>query len=181
MIGTRKNKKAFSLMEVIVSVAIFAFVILSTTEIFRLVINGQREAIASQNVQESLKYFFEVTAKEMRMAKKDEGACPMVPDDSIFAISNNGLGDVLYFKNFYNECVQYEIVADSGANRFQISRNVNSGFISPKEITMDGLDFQIDNTGQPVVTLAIQAHALGDDMYASQMQIQTSITSRYYR
>jgi len=63
-----KSDRGFTLIEVIVSVALFSVIILGATQIFSLVIDSQRSAIATQNVKESLKYFLEVTAKEMRMA-----------------------------------------------------------------------------------------------------------------
>lgn len=180
MIGT-KNKSAFSLMEVIVAVSLFAIIILSSTEIFRLVINSQREAIASQNVQESLKYFFEVTGKEMRMARRDDGTCPLVTDGEIFTVTPSALGDVLHFQNFYKECVSYQLATSDNTTRWQITRGINSGFISPIKINIESLDFEVNNTGQPVVTMTLSAHAIGEQKEASQMKIQTSITSRYYR
>jgi len=68
MIGNKQP--AFSLIEVVVSVALFSAVILSATGIFKMVIDSQRGAMAAQNVQESLKFFLEVTGKEIRMARK---------------------------------------------------------------------------------------------------------------
>jgi prepilin-type N-terminal cleavage/methylation domain-containing protein len=193
MIGTKKkgdNKnrtifKAFSLMEVIVSVAIFSVIILSTTEIFRLVIDGQRGAIASQNVQESLKYFLEVIAKEMRMAQRDNGVCSGVPDSDIFSLQTTADGDVLRFKNYYGECVTYETASSSSDTRrgFKITRNADYGFISPLQINMDRLDFVVNSvaSSQPLVTVNLKAHALGGKQFLSEMTLQTSVSSRYYK
>lgn len=183
MIGFKrtKNQAGFSLMEVIVSVALFSFIVLSSTEIFSLVIKGQREAIASQNVQESLKYFFEVTSKEMRMAKRSDGSCASVAVNEIFATSTNALGDVLYFQNYYNECVTYKLVLSGDSKRWQIIRDSNSGYISPQKITIDNLNFVVDASAQPSVTLGLSAYAIGEQKSASEMKIQTTITSRYYR
>lgn len=180
MIDKNQQKKAFSLIEVIISVAIFSVVILASTEIFRLVINGQREAIASQNVQESLKYFFEVTGKEMRMARRSTGACN-VPAGEIYFLGTNALGDVLYFTNFYNECVVYELISENDVKRFQVTRGDDTGFISPAKIEVDTLRFQVDDVGQPLVTMLLSAHSLGDSRFNAQMDMQTSISSRYYR
>ncbi len=182
MIGLTKtkNKPGFSLIEVLVSVALFSFIVLSSTEIFSLVIKGQREAIASQNVQESLKYFFEVTSKEMRMARRSNGSCS-VPAGEIFATSTNALGDVLRFQNYYKECVTYQLASSEGSGRWQITRDANSGFISPQKINIDHLNFVLNTNDQPSVTLSLSAYALGEQKSASEMEIQTTITSRYYR
>jgi len=190
MIGV-KNKKnkfkksGFSLVEVLVSVSLFVIIILSATEIFRLVIQGQRDAIASQNVQESLKYFFEVIGKEMRMAKKNDNVCPDIPANKIFLLSSNSLGDVLQFRNYYDECVSYYLELDNDKKRFKIERNtpgnLAAGFISPSKIIIDSLNFYVDETGQTAVTVNIKAWADGEDRYKSEMDIQTTISSRYYR
>ncbi len=182
MIGV-KEKKGFSLMEVMVSVLLFVVIIMSATEIFRLVIEGQRNAIASQNVQESLKYFFEVIGKEIRMAKRDNGKCVDVPDDKIFML--NAGANVLKFRNFYDECVAYYLETDGDNQRFKIERTKDgvlaSGFISPDKIRIESLDFALDETGQPLVTINIKAYALGENRFKSEMEIQTSISSRYYQ
>ncbi|HZJ40830.1 MAG TPA: type II secretion system protein [Candidatus Saccharimonadales bacterium] len=181
----KQQKRGFSLIEVLVSVSLFVIIILSATEIFRLVIQGQRDAIASQNVQESLKYFFEVIGKEMRMAKKNENVCPVIPADKIFLLETNSLGDILRFRNYYDECVYYYLELDNSKKRFKIARNtpgnLASGFISPAKIIIDTLDFALDETGQVAVTVNIKAWADGESRYKSEMDIQTTISSRYYR
>lgn len=193
MIGSKKknkkilgNKSAFSLIEVIVSVAIFSVIILTVTDIFRLVMEGQRTAIATQNVQESLKYFLEVTGKEIRMAKRSNGTCG-VNAGSVYGLVES-TNDILSFKNYYGECVVYRLVMTSSplygpVQRFQISRGGNVDFISPTQINMDRLDFSL-STGlnrQPLITLNLKAHALGTKTAASEMIIQTSLSSRYYK
>jgi prepilin-type N-terminal cleavage/methylation domain-containing protein len=183
-----KSLPGFTLIEVLVSVVLFSAIILSVTSLFKLSIDAQREAIAVQNVQESLKYFLEVTAKEIRMAKRNDGACPYVPDDKIFHVSSNG--KTLYFKNYYGECVDYELDQDSdGVFRFLVRRGVygewqKEGFISPGKINIDQLAFAVrDNEPdrQPLVTINIKATALGDKASSSEMVLQTSISSRFYK
>ncbi len=177
-----KNKKAFSLMEVIVSVAIFSIIILTTTQIFSLVISAQRNAIASQNVQESLKYFLEVVAKEIRMALPDETSFCGVPIGEVFYLNEGVNGDTLYFRNYEGECVVYTSVLDEGVRRFQITRDGNTGYISPKEININHLDFVLKSgLGiQDFVTINIDAESLNTKEHKSQMTIQTSVSSRYY-
>ncbi len=175
------NTVAFSLIEVLVSVSLFIVIIMSSTEIFRLVIEGQRDAIASQNVQSSLKYFFEVTSKEIRMAIRSEGACG-VPSGDIFYLDTTSNGQRLRFNNYYKECVSYELDEDENeVKRFKITRGDYSGFISPNRIFINDLRFSLDTTNQPAVTINMQAWAVGRDKFKSEMDVQTTITSRYYR
>src|SRR3989338_7515952 len=54
-----KNQKGTSLLELLVALSLFAMIILSATSIFKAVIDGQRNSISAQNVQESLRYALE--------------------------------------------------------------------------------------------------------------------------
>ncbi len=185
MIGAKikKNKSGVSVIEVLVSVLIFATIILSSTQIFKLVIDGQRIAIASQNVQESLKYFLEVTAKEIRMAQKNDGSCGDIPADQVFATTTNALGDVLNFRNYYGECTSYFLASSSNSVRFKITRNAASDYISPSKIKIDDLNFNLifATSSQPLVTIVLKAHALDQAQFKSEMITQTSLSSRYYK
>ena len=190
----RKDKSnlklsGFTLVEVLVSVTLFSVIIISVTSLFKLAIDSQRQAIAVQNVQESLKYFLEMTAKKIRMAQRDGGVCSDVDDDKIFKVIDSSGTDTLFFKNYYGECVAYRIVTDSkGVSRFEISRSNSlsqlQGFISPEKINIDALNFIVrDNaTGsQPLVIISIRATALTSDGSDAEMVLQTSISSRYYK
>lgn len=180
---TGNRKLGFSLIEVIVSVSLFAVMILSATSIFKMVIDSQRSALATQNVQESLKFFLEVTAKEIRMAKKNGGACPGLGADDIYFVGTENGHDTLLFRNYYGECIKYSLSPDSGVTRFKVNRDSNYGFISPLKINIDHLDFVFSSSAaaQPMVTMNIQAHAVGVNLDQSKMTLQTSITSRYYK
>lgn len=194
MIGAKfklnKNKKSgFTLIEVLVSVTLFAIIILSISGIFKLAIDGQRNAIAAQNVQESLKYFLEVIAKEIRMAQKDGGTCGGSDPNNIFSVSPGERGDILSFKNYYGECVQYYLLDNNDSPRFQISRKEPFGvpradFISPAKIKINDLRFVLSasaSSTQPRVTINLNAVSVGDTDSESEMTLQTSITSRYYK
>lgn len=192
MIGA-KFKSAFSLIEVMVSVALFSVIILTATQIFKLSIDSQRSALAAQNVQESLKYFLEVTGKEIRTAQKNNGICNGIASDEIFVVTAAtppAVGDTLYFKNYHDQCVTYYLSPDLVATttqRFTITRSSaldsSSDFISPSQISLDSLHFVLNasTSTQPVVTINLQAHALKEAQFNSSLTVQTSITSRYYK
>lgn len=184
-----KEKEAFTLIEVLVSVVLFTLIIVSVTGIFKLSIDGQRNAIATQNVQESLKYFLELTAKEMRMAQKDKGQCGGSDTNGIFFVSSGGVGNILAFKNVYGECVSYYLTENGGHPRFTVERHLPGkkrvfDFISPAKIEIHDLRFILkgaDPSAQPMVTINLRASAYGDNKFDSDMTLQTSVTSRYYK
>lgn len=184
LITKKDNLAAFSLMEVIVSVALFSIIIISMTGIFKMVISAQRGAIATQNVQESLKYFLEVINKEIRMAVRSDSDCG-VPEGSIFKVVNTGEGDILGFKNYYGQCVSYGTASDNDGltKRFYISRDYSQYYISPKQIDIVRLNFLVDSglQKQDLVTVSIEAKSVGAPEAEANMIIQTSLSSRYYK
>ncbi len=183
------NKEAFTLIEVLVSTVLFALIIISVTGVFKLSIEAQRNAISTQNVQESLKYFLEITAKEIRMAQKDNGQCGAPDSNGIFFVETGENGDILSFRNSYGECVRYFLEADGDNLRFAVSRHLPaeaeaSDFISPERIKIEGLHFILKGDGlssQPMVTINLRAKSLDNSNAATEMTLQTSVTSRYYK
>ncbi len=65
MVGNT-NKSAFTLLEVIVSVAIFAVIVLAATQIFQSVISSQVKNFSETSLQDDVKYFLEVFTREVR-------------------------------------------------------------------------------------------------------------------
>ncbi len=193
--GNRKiasNLPGFTLVELLVSVSLFAFIILSVTGLFKLSIDSQRQSLANQNIQDSLKYFFEMTSKEMRMAKTNEGDCSGIPNQEIFFLTNVGNNQELRFKNYYDQCVSYYLVNEGEITRFYIRRETPlegggmlmvEGSLSPQKIDIKELKFLIkkgDNI-QPIVTMMIRAVASDSNKEVEELTLQTSVASRYYK
>ena len=185
----RQNKKGVTLLEIIVSVAIFSVVMLSATEIFRMVIEGQRNAIASQNVQESMRYAFETMAKEIRTAIASNDDCeslfnpPAGATNKVFNTTTNSEGDILYFKNKDGDCVAYYLEDET----LKVIRESNIASTTPGKIKITNLDFKVtdDLIGafhslQPLVTMKMDIEAAGKEMHKQTMKMQTTISSRYY-
>ena len=172
--GLIKNKKGVTLLELTVAVAIFSVIILSTTQIFKMVLDGQRNAIAAQNIQESMRYAFEVVSKEIRMAQKGSGGECNGLNNNIYLTENGvAMGNELYFKNYIGECVKYYL--DLG--RIKIDRGINSGYITPDEISVTSLVFfVVDSVGinQSKVTMVMDVEAAGKEMHKQTMKIHNS-------
>lgn len=179
----KNNKQGFSLIEVLVATTIFIVITISALNIFKIVIESQRLAIATQNVEESLRYFLEVTGKEIRMAKRNSNGLCNLPVTDIYKLSNGNTK--LEFLNYHDECVSYhlETLAD-GSGRFVVSRDGKSDYITPSKINVSQLFFYLNpesSTNQPSITMGLTAYFIGKDVDRSEMKIQTTLTSRYYR
>ncbi len=175
------DKKGITLLELIVSVAIFSLMMVSVLGIFKIVIDGQRNAISSQNIQESMRYAFETMSKEVRMAQKNTGTCQgtgswPTPHD---LYNTDPAKDVLFFVNKDGACATYQLVSGG----IQITRDGLSGFITPHNINISNLQFNItdSSSSQPKVTMNMDIQAA--TVLAEQQQkikLETTISSRYY-
>jgi len=177
-------------MEILVALTIFSVIMLLVMGIFEMVTEGQRNVIAAQNVQENMRFIMEIISKEVRTAQKDEvdalGQCPNVANGKVYSV--NGLNDELYFRNHEDQCVAYRL----NNGRFEIERNAVGappssayiGFITPDEIRVSNLRFNIvyDNvsTDQSMVVMSMDINAVGKEMHAQNIKLQTAISSRYY-
>lgn len=167
-----KNKKGVTLIELIVAMAIFSVLMLATLDIFKMVIEGQRNAIGSQDIQESMRYALEVMSKEIRMAQKVTDECG-VTGNGIYAVS----ADRLYFKNKDSKCVIYELASD----RLQITRGADLGFITPSIIKLSNLKFNVVDGAsvQSRVTISTDVE-ISKGTHKQSMKIQTTVSSRHY-
>jgi len=175
----RQNNLGVTLLEMLVAVALFSVTILSATQIFKMVIEGQRNAIAAQNVQESMRYAFETMAKEIRMAQKDDGSCAAAGH----VYSTNVDNSELYFINYHGDCVAYYLEYDGDIPRLKVDRGLASAFVTPDEIKVSNLEFIVDDNVsaiQSIVTIKMDIEAVGKEMHKQTMKIQTTISSRYY-
>ncbi len=187
----KKLLSGITLIELLVSVSLFAIIVISTTQIFIMVLQAQRRVVAIQNVQESIKYFFEVASKEIRTAVQntdDENFCddPNFSENSLFGLHNN----TLYLRNQDDECVKYFLGTGDNEGRFMIERKLAGSDIgeavplSPDEIIIDELSFNVvhrESDKQALVTINVLAKSKGEEGEMTAIRLQTSIASRFYR
>lgn len=173
------------MIELVVSIAIFSVLILSSTQIFKMVVDGQRGAVSAQNVQDSIRYAMEKISKEIRMAQISNASCYGAAVYKVFNPANGGTE--LYLKNKDGNCVNYYLEN----NRLKIMSGTGAGaiadFITPAKIEVSNLKFYVNDdligsfhSKQPYVTMAMDIKAAGQAMHEQRMKIQMTISSRYY-
>lgn len=176
MRGELLTKKAFTLIESMVAVAIFAILIVSATGIFLSIIKSQRNTLSAKNAQESISYALEAMAKEIRMAKIDDGKCIIA--GRVYITDSDD--SKIMFRNYQNNCVTYEI----SGGRLMVTREGKNAFMTPSNINISRLNFKLRNedirTQQPIVTLRFDFDYFNNEAGRQSMQVQTSISSRSY-
>ena len=188
---TLKNSQGFTLIEMMVAVSIFSIVILAATGILNYVLKGQVASVASQNVQESMRYALEVMSKEIRTAQIANNTCYAAATKIIYSVyidpfqSDPGT-DSLRFKNKDGNCVLYYV-----KNKRLIIQRDNFPTplpITPDEIEITDLKFKIldDNIGafhtvQPLVVMSMDVKSKNTFVKDKKVRIETAVSSRYYR
>lgn len=198
----KENQKGVSLLELIVSISIFTLLIVMTTMIFKMVMDGQQNAITSQNTQESMRFAYEIMAKEIRTAIGDDDGSHCAEtvglNQGYYKVFNTEEGDGtpevgnrLYFQNKNGRCVLYEVVNNAiWITRQDVDGNNSVSLeITPDEIEITNLVFFVKDDRksefhslQPRVTMQMDVQPkTNKDKFRTTYSIQTTISSRDYR
>jgi len=177
-----KYKKGFTLIEVLVSVAIFSLLIAGPTGFFISSLKGQKKALSSQELIDSTSYFLEYFSRAVRMAQKDSLSSCLT---NSFVKTNYELteGPGIKFMNYKGEC--QEIYLDAEEKILKEKRGVSDP-ISLTSSNLEVVSFQIRLSGetqsdnlQPKVTilLKMRGKSQAEDM-RPEISIQTTISQR---
>ena len=171
------NSKAFTLIEVLVAISIFAIVISAPTGFFISSLKAQRKALKSQELLDNTSYAVEYMSRALRMAKKD------INGDCIGASSNFENPDgksTVKFLNYKNQCQKFFLVN----NQLKEEKNGQEHFLTSDKLEITSLKFELvgqsqtDNL-QPKVTISLKIQ--GKDPLPEiipKINIQTTISQR---
>jgi Tfp pilus assembly protein PilE len=179
-ISNLKSQTGVTILELMISVALFSLVIILASDIFRSVINSQREAIASQNIQENMRYSFEKLSKEIRMAQKDKTNFCIPVGSNIYW--TNGSKDRLVFLNYQNKCVCYFL----NNGQFMVSDQTCSGGLplTPQKIVVSKLNFAVTDSAtgaQGFVAMKMHVNVFLAGRINESVDLQTGLSSRVYK
>ncbi len=182
------NKNGFTLVEMTVAAGLFGLIVLSMTQIFHMTIKAQQDALASQNLQENLRYVFEAISKEVRMAQKGEAnECEWIFSEEAInktynVITENG-HDALFFKNQYGNCVGYFFEN----NTVRVIRGAHQAQVTPNSVNVTDLNFEVKDyekgefsSGQARVMLNLTMNTSQGLHKDKEIIMQTAISSRVY-
>lgn len=175
------RKNAFTLIEIMVAVGIFAILLTTFTGFFVGAVQSQRKTLASQELIDNVSYNLEYMSRAIRMARKDlVGDCISIKNN--YEMTSQGRG--IKFKNYQGEC--QEFFWNDNDNRLYESKNGETALpLTPAGLEV--LSFQFgpsDSWGQgqetqPRVTLYLEIKGKGEkpELQPS-IKIQTTISQR---
>ncbi|OGZ35837.1 MAG: hypothetical protein A3A94_01630 [Candidatus Portnoybacteria bacterium RIFCSPLOWO2_01_FULL_43_11] len=178
------DSKGFTLLELMVAVAVFVFVVLIGTGAFLTVLNAQRKASSLRVAQDNIRFTMEYMTKEIRMGTLytcggTEGV--LGPQDCDFGSGKN----YLTFRNDDGAVVVYKLSGGS-SGRLQKSVGGSTYYVSSSEsdLTFKSLTFYVTGTGngaadqeQPKVTITAEVEADAGKT-KSTFNLQTTVSQR---
>jgi len=175
-----KFKKAFTLIEVLVSVAIFSLLIAGPTGFFISSLKGQKKALSSQELIDNTSYFLEYFSRAVRMAQKDSSSVCLT--NSSNKTNYELVGELgIKFVNYKGDC--QEIFLEGG--RIKEKRGgLDVGFLTSAnlevvifKIRLSG-ETQSDNL-QPKVTVFLKMKGTNkSEEMNPDINIQTTLSQR---
>ncbi len=170
----------YSLIELLVSIAVFVIIISVNSNIFISAIRGQEKAIATQNVSDSARYLMEVMSKELRVARIN----------SFVLVGSDDLSFTSGAEHRLNKTIRFYL--DAGNVMFDddtTDANPAKAITSSKNVIVSNLIFTIISQPippvigspptQPKITIVIDVKSRGTSSKASDSIIlQTTISPR---
>ena len=177
MITPMKNQKkqGFSLIEIMVSLAIFAIVVVVATGALLSTIDATKKAQATQTVLTNLNLALEGMTREIHT-----GSEYVVTDGT------SGVGSKISFKDKGNvDTVVYTFVGASGSDKGKITKQKGSGLegvITAPEVNVKSLKFTkiggVSGVTQPRVFITVSGMAGNNIKYQTSFEIQTTVSQR---
>jgi len=183
------KNRAFTLIEIMVAVAIFAILLTTFTGFFLSAVQTQRKALASQELIDNVSYNLEYMSRAIRMARKDmAGSCLTTAK---YNYETNAERNKIRFLNYQNKCQEFFLdLEDSQLKEHKSIDNSAANFEAPLPLTpvnLEVVSFQLgpsDSWGQgqetqPRVTLYLEIKGKGEKPELQpKIKIQTTISQR---
>jgi prepilin-type N-terminal cleavage/methylation domain-containing protein len=175
----KQNTAGFTLVEVVIVVAIFSVIITMTAGLFVAALRAERQVLETKKVLGEASYALEYMTRVLRMAKRnDDGICPfnieynydVPPSENEIMFINALQGDEC--QSFFLDTVEKQI-------KIKVHGTGLSTPLTSSTIMIENLKFEIsgewkEDEFQPFVTIYFEAKT----EKSSPVQVQTSVSQR---
>lgn len=181
------NKKGFTLIEIMVSVAIFAIIITTGIGALVSITNSYRESQRNKQVNDALNYSLESMTREIRLGTNyfsdpsnngsDQGSRNDGSGDSLGFDATDGRGYIIFRHNQNNQTLERESFGGTIGNNTAELTNSDTVEIRDVNFTVIGTNTPGENGDdrQPLVWIQIQASSPGSDNIST---VQTLVSQR---
>ena len=181
----KKKQKGVTLIEILVAITIFAIIVGVNVNMFINALNAQRRAFEVQNVIDSTRYTLEIITKELR--SMDVRATMDAVSGCTYSACMNADGDYsdIYFvsgsKNRYLKVLRFYQSSDTIMFVDDVVGGSSAGLITASNISIVSFNMKVDNiaiSGQPKITITIEAEAKNSKFNSPSVKLQTTISPR---
>lgn len=192
-----QQQSGFTLMEIIVALAIFSIALISLTDIFLLSQRAQNKLVGETKIQADARFVMEVLAKEIRMNMIDYAAIDPADQADPLNLSYLPLLDLEGNKLIFSATSSPMICTIEGIKCLAVKRNDSAwASITPSGVNIVSAKFYIypiqdpfqviaNNYGansQPRVTIILTAENIKNRGGEGNVQyLQTTVSSRVYK
>ncbi len=181
----QKKKGGFTLIEILVAVALFSFIIAAASGLFISALRVQKKSLASQELFNQTSFLMEYMSRALRMAKKELSSSPTCLSQAglNYEIAEVVPGQIgLKFINYEGVCQGFFL------QNYQL-KEWKEGYPVPLVLTsanLDISDFNISLSGrnqddnlQPAVTLFLKIKVISQQSVGfPEINIQTTVSQR---
>jgi len=176
-----KNNKGLTLIEMLVSIALFGIISTLLVNTFVVSIKTQERVLANQELVEQSTYALDYMATKIRMAIKDElGDCNGLPSN--YSIGENSLRFISY-DPINNEYICREFLLENNIIKERVSMDGSRALlgnaipITSNAFNVSNLKFATigdDGVNQPRVTILIKMNK----STSAELTVQTTVSKR---
>jgi len=179
-VNVKMKNKGYTLIEMLVAVAVFSIIIGAISGLFISVIRGQGRILATQKVLDETSYVMEYISRALRMAKKELGQGCLSVYGKNYELTANGIN----FIDYHGICTKFSLNTTTG----QLEKTAEGATLPITSADLKVNSFVVKLLGadqpptdyrQPRTTIFLEAESK-KSFFGSppKIQIQTSISQR---
>jgi hypothetical protein len=187
MLNKNNNLKSFTMVETLVSIALFGFISVILVNIFLSSIKTQARILQSQELMDQSSYTLEYMGKLLRMAKKDTGGSCAGRAGANYGVGTDSITFLAYdTKEEEYRCRQFlledDVIKEKRSSDGSSANLGSAQAITSSKVKVEGVTFAVTGDGvsdaiQPKVTVMIDMES-DISVNPPEIFIQTSVSQR---
>jgi prepilin-type N-terminal cleavage/methylation domain-containing protein len=173
-----KNKKAFSLVEILVSIALLSVIILGVNRVYLNISESQKELSQGNFLKADIEYFFKIATNNLKQAEMGDGVLCSIDDGKFFSVSED-LASISFIVD--GHCLEfYRVVAqDFNGIRMYNSEYSSSQLITSSETNVLDLIFYVqdESSYKSAVKILVKVAPKNDPENYSYFQTSVSLVN----